>query len=74
MVSNNHKDKYRNKNDPYKTIEVNRAIAGECGAIEAIVNVLKTYSNKPGVCIQGCKALENIIADNSKYHLKSKLN
>ena len=47
-------------------------IAGRCGAIEAIVNMIKTYKRNPDICRVGCDTLNNITANNSKcHHLQS---
>ena len=38
----------------------NQVKAGECGAIEVIVNAMKAHMNITDVCEQGCGALCNI--------------
>ena len=40
--------------------------AGEGGAIEVILNVMRTHINNAGVCEEGCKALINIAHNNGK--------
>ena len=49
-----------------KTTVDNRAKAGECGAIEAIVNGMKVHANNVGICRAGCGALNNATFDNGK--------
>lgn len=39
------------------TIDSCKVKAGECGAVEAIVNAMKVHMNNPGVCYNGCTAL-----------------
>lgn len=51
-----------------KLSEVNRVRAGESGAIEAVVNAMKTHVNNVGVSGAGCGALGNITFDNGKHH------
>lgn len=34
--------------------------AGQCGAIDVILNAMKIHINDAGVCEQGCGALGNI--------------
>lgn len=39
------------------TIDSCKVKAGECGAIEVVVNVMKTHINNLGICSYGCVAL-----------------
>ena len=49
------------------TTDGNKVKAGECGAIEMILNVMKTNKTSTGVCKYGCGALCNITF-NGKHH------
>ena len=45
---------------PHKTTTAdNKAKAGECGAIEVILEAMKTHMNNAGVCEKGCGTLWN---------------
>ena len=48
----------------------NELRAGEAGAIEAILDVLKEHTNNLEVCKQGCDALDNM-TKMSKFHAAS---
>lgn len=43
--------------------------AGECGAIDVIVNAMKKHIDNVVVCKWGCSALENITASNGIIHI-----
>ena len=54
-------------------IDDNKAIAGKCGAIEAIVSVMKAHPDNAGMCQGGCWALQAITTNSSKScHSKKK--
>ena len=44
----------------------NRVKAGKGGAIEVILNVMRTHSKNGRVCEEGCLALYNITLNNGK--------
>lgn len=44
----------------------NKVKAGECGAIDAIVNTMKTHINNADICYRGFRALLNITSNNGK--------
>ena len=48
--------------------------AGECGAIEAILDAMKAHPNNADVCEQGCRALVNITVDGKQRQPQSKDN
>lgn len=52
--------------DLLKYIDDNQISAGKAGAIEVLLEVLKTHMNDGNVCYRGCCALEKITV-NSKY-------
>ena len=45
----------------------NNVKAGECGAIEVILDVMKENKTSTGVCEQGCGALVNITVDGKQH-------
>ena len=50
----------------FKRPDDNRIKAGEAGAIEAIVNAIKTHINNGDICENGCGALMSITYKNGK--------
>ena len=47
----------------------NQVRAGKGGAIEVILNVMRTHSNNAGVCEYGCDALCIITANGNFFHV-----
>ena len=45
---------------PFFILDYNRAVAGKCGAIEAIVGVMKAHPDNANVFEKGCWVLQSI--------------
>lgn len=46
-------------------LDHNQIIAGESGAIDLVLEIMKTHINNASVCEYGCGALWDIIVNNS---------
>ena len=56
----------KRENSFTNALDDNKVIAGKCGAIEAVVSVIKTHTDDTTICGIGCGTLIVITANNGK--------